>query len=180
MIMVEFGPQQLTPESTGTIFSKVFLNQQDRFEELVPSYWKSCVVSASTGGGGTKEYLCRFSEKFLALPGVHFAQASAVPHEVDPSVERVGKSVTAPRAIFTPDPRYSLDARQAGIAGIVILNAIVGADGQPTDIWITRPLGYGLDELAIAAVQSWKFEPAQRAGKPVAVWIAVQVDFHLY
>jgi TPR repeat protein len=38
----------------------------------------------------------------------------------------------------------------------------------------------GLDEKAVEAVRSWRFSPALKDGKPVAVEIAVEVDFHLY
>jgi TonB family protein len=57
---------------------------------------------------------------------------------------------------------------------------VVGEDGKPRDIKVTKPLGKGLDEKAVEAVRSWKFDPARKDGKPVAVQIAVEVDFHLY
>ena len=41
-------------------------------------------------------------------------------------------------------------------------------------------LGLGLDEKAIEAVRNWKFEPALKDGKPVAVQINVEVNFRLY
>jgi protein TonB len=41
-------------------------------------------------------------------------------------------------------------------------------------------LGLGLDEKAIEAVNTWKFEPAQKDGRPVAVAINVEVQFRLY
>ena len=45
---------------------------------------------------------------------------------------------------------------------------------------MTRRLGMGLDEKAIEAVRKWKFEPAMKDGKPVAVQISVEVNFRLY
>ena len=45
---------------------------------------------------------------------------------------------------------------------------------------MARALGMGLDEKAIEAVRNWKFEPAKKDGKPVAVQINVEVNFHLY
>jgi hypothetical protein len=38
-----------------------------------------------------------------------------------------------------------------------------------------RTLGLGLDEKAIEAVKNWRFEPATKDGKPVAVAINVEV-----
>jgi outer membrane biosynthesis protein TonB len=37
-----------------------------------------------------------------------------------------------------------------------------------------------LDEKAIEAVSHWKFQPATKNGKPVAEFINVEVQFHLY
>jgi len=44
---------------------------------------------------------------------------------------------------------------------------------------VINPIGMGLDEKAVEAVRTWKFQPALKDGKPVAVEIAVEVDFHL-
>jgi TonB family protein len=38
----------------------------------------------------------------------------------------------------------------------------------------------GLDQKAVEAVRKWKFEPAMKDGKPVAVQISVEVNFRLY
>jgi TonB family protein len=93
---------------------------------------------------------------------------------------RVGNGVSAPRALETPDPEYSEEARKAKYQGVVVLWLIVGPDGKPRDIRVSRPLGMGLDQKAIEAVQRWRFEPAQKDGHPVAVQINVEVNFRLY
>ena len=61
-----------------------------------------------------------------------------------------------------------------------MLALIVDANGRPTNIRVSSSLGMGLDEKAIEAVKNWKFEPAMKDGHPVAVEIALEVDFHLY
>jgi TonB family protein len=95
-------------------------------------------------------------------------------------VFRVGGGVSAPKAIYSPDPEYSEEARKAKYQGVCVLSLIVGPDGKPRDIHVARSLGLGLDEKAIEAVNQWKFEPAQKDGKPVAVAINVEVQFRLY
>jgi len=94
-------------------------------------------------------------------------------------VYRVGSGVSAPRALYAPDPDYSEEARKAKYQGTVVLWVIVGPDGRPHDIRVQRSLVMGLDEKAIAAVQNWKFEPARKDGLPVAVQINVEVNFRL-
>jgi TonB family protein len=95
-------------------------------------------------------------------------------------VFKVGGGVSAPKAIFAPDPEYSEEARKAKYQGVCVLSLIVGPDGRPRDIHVARSLGLGLDEKAIQAVNQWKFDPAQKDGKPVAVAINVEVQFRLY
>ncbi len=95
-------------------------------------------------------------------------------------VFRVGGGVSAPRALFTPEPEYSEEARRAKREGTVVLWMVVDADGRPRDLRVLRSLGLGLDEKAMDAVRKWKFEPAKKNGSPVAVRINVEVDFKLY
>jgi TonB family protein len=93
---------------------------------------------------------------------------------------RVGGGVSAPRVVYQPDPEYSEEARKAKYQGTVVLWVVVGADGRPHDIRVQRTLGMGLDEKAIEAVRTWKFEPARLNGQAVAVQINVEVNFRLY
>ncbi len=93
---------------------------------------------------------------------------------------RVGGGVSAPRALFAPDPEYSEEARKAKFQGTVVLWVVVGPDGRPHDIRVQRSLGMGLDEKAMDAVRTWKFDPARKDGQPVAVQINVEVNFRLY
>ncbi len=93
---------------------------------------------------------------------------------------RVGNGVSAPRALETPDPEYSEEARKAKFQGTVVLWLIVGPDGKPRDIRVSRPLGMGLDQKAVEAVNHWRFAPAMKDGRPVAVQINVEVNFRLY
>jgi periplasmic protein TonB len=95
-------------------------------------------------------------------------------------VFHVGGGVSAPRPVYSPDPEYSEEARKAKYQGVCVLWMIVGPDGKPREVKVSRSLGLGLDEKAIEAVKTWKFEPAMKDGRPVAVEISVQVDFHLY
>ncbi len=95
-------------------------------------------------------------------------------------VFKVGGGVSAPKAVFAPEPEYSEEARKAKYQGTCVLWLVVGPDGRPRDVKVTRSLGLGLDEKAIETVRTWKFEPAMKDGKPVAVQISVEVDFRLY
>lgn len=95
-------------------------------------------------------------------------------------VFRVGGGVSAPHAIYDPDPEYSEQARKAKYQGTVLLWAVIDAEGRPRDLRIARSLGMGLDEKATEAVSKWRFTPAVKDGSPVAVQISIEVVFRLY
>jgi len=87
--------------------------------------------------------------------------------------------ITAPHATYAPDPEYPNRERKARHMGTVILGLIVGPDGLPRDIAVSRTLSPDFDKAAMEAVRKWKFEPATRDGKPVATAIKVEVSFRL-
>jgi periplasmic protein TonB len=95
-------------------------------------------------------------------------------------VYHVGGGVSAPRPLYDPDPEYSEEARKAKYQGSVVLDVTVAADGRPRDLRVVRSLGMGLDERALEAVRRWRFDPAMKDGRPVAVRVSIEVAFRLY
>ena len=91
----------------------------------------------------------------------------------------VGGGLTAPVMLSEVLPEYSDDARRARIQGTVELLAVVNADGTVSMENVNRSLGFGLDQKAIEAVKKWKFRPATKDGKPVAMRVAISVNFTL-
>ena len=94
-------------------------------------------------------------------------------------VFRIGGGVSAPIVLSKTEPEYSEEARKAKYQGTVVLTIVVDAQGMPKNIKVIRPLGLGLDEKAIEAVQKWRFRPAMKDGKPVNVQATVEVNFRL-
>jgi TonB family protein len=84
-------------------------------------------------------------------------------------IYRVGGDVKPPYAIYTPDPpvgtRY----------GLVVLRAVLGADGRVKEATVSRSQGKDLDRKAIEAVRRWMFRPATLYGYPVSVEIMIEV-----
>jgi periplasmic protein TonB len=95
-------------------------------------------------------------------------------------VYRIGGGVSAPVPIFTPEAEFSDEARRAKYQGVCLISLIVDAQGNPQNPRVSRPLGMGLDEKALEAVRKYKFKPAMREGKPVAVMMSIEVNFRLY
>src|SRR5207253_426564 len=76
-------------------------------------------------------------------------------------------------------PHYSAEAESARVQGIVGIELVVDRQGMPTNITVLSPLGYGLDEMAIAAIEARRFTPGTKDGKPVDVLATIQVNFQL-
>lgn len=87
--------------------------------------------------------------------------------------------MTAPKQVYAPEPEFSEKARKAGEQGTVTLSLIVGTDGKPRDVTVSCSSAPDLNENAVDAVRSWKFEPGTKHGKPVMIEISVEVQFYL-
>ena len=92
---------------------------------------------------------------------------------------RIGGGVSPPTLVFKVEPEYSEEARKAKFQGTVVLNVVVDEHGNPRDLKVIRPLGLGLDQKAIEAVEKWKFSPGKKDGKPVPVLATIEVNFRL-
>jgi protein TonB len=94
--------------------------------------------------------------------------------------EHIGGGVSKPIGIYTPEPEFSEEARKAKFSGNVQVRLIVDAQGNPTHVTVSRGVGMGLDEKAVECVKTYKFKPAMKNGKPVAVEMWIDVSFDIY
>jgi len=92
---------------------------------------------------------------------------------------RIGGDVSAPVLISKTEPQYSAEAAKAGLDGEVLLSVVIDEKGVPQNIRVIRPLGKGLDEKAVEAVQQWRFRPGVKNGEPVKTIAQVIVNFRL-
>jgi TonB family protein len=68
-------------------------------------------------------------------------------------------------------------ALRAKVAGAVGLKILVGADGRAARAYVTRRLGYGLDQRAVQAILQYRFDPALQSGLPQTTWMEMEVRF---
>jgi TonB family protein len=116
---------------------------------------------------------------FIMLqPAVAIATPVA-PTPLPPGVFRIGGGVSAPVPTVRPEPEYSEEARAAKWQGAVLLQLVVDPSGVPQNIQVVRPLGLGLDQKAIEAVQKWRFRAGLKDGQPVPVMANIEVNFRL-
>ena len=97
-------------------------------------------------------------------------------------VYRIGKDVTAPVALASVEAEYPKSAsnQNGKFDGVCLLGLVVDPNGLPRDVHIIRSLRPDFDANAIKAVEKYRFTPANRHGKPVAVAITVEVNFKTY
>jgi len=84
------------------------------------------------------------------------------------------------KLISTVEPPSNELAQANGIAGMALYHAVIGTDGKPQQIVAGRPIGFGLDESAVATIRNATFQPAIKEGKPVPVWLDLVVSFRIY
>jgi len=81
---------------------------------------------------------------------------------------RVIQSVQA-----TPTDR----ALRADVHGTVGIRVLIAATGRAARAYVTKRLGYGLDERAVEAAMQYKFEPAIQAGLPQTSWMDLEIKY---
>jgi TonB family protein len=72
----------------------------------------------------------------------------------------------------------SVERLSPPVQGLVILEVIIDADGQPCSVTVLRSMRGDPDEAAANAVKQWRFIPAKLNGKswPVAYNVTVDVN----
>lgn len=129
--------------------ARVFVAGQERLIDFVPDYWKD----------------------YLLHPNAPVQKRPRSP------LTAGKESITAPHVISAPEPPFTPEASKIRMQGTVILTVVVGENGRVAKVTIVRPLGMGLDDSAARTVRKWKFKPATRKGRPVAVRVRVETAF---
>ena len=88
----------------------------------------------------------------------------------------VGGNIPPPLKTKDVRPVYPAEAQQAGVSGVVILEATIGEDGKVRDAIVKRSIPL-LDQAALSAVRQWEYAPTTLNGKPVPVIMTVTVNF---
>lgn len=107
------------------------------------------------------------------------ASQTAVQEKPYGRIYHIGKGVSAPIAVNTPEAKFpkSASGESANLEGVCLIGLVVDESGAPHDVHITRSLRPDFDANAIKAVQQYRFTPAMRKGKPVAAAVSIEVNF---
>ena len=119
----------------------------------------------------------------VALVGAQTQQPQSIPNPIQSGFGQgayaPGSGVSDPALIKEVRPEYTPGALQAGVQGVVELEAIVLANGVIGDVRVTKSLDtqYGLDAQAIAAAKKWLFRPGRINGVAVPVLVTLILEF---
>ncbi len=90
------------------------------------------------------------------------------------------REVDVPARLLAAAPlAYLPAARQAEIETDFPLEIVVDGGGRVVSAHAVSHAGYGLDEAALQGIRGYRFSPAMRAGRPVAVRMRWVVQFRL-
>lgn len=118
------------------------------------------------------------AERLQIGPGGVTAFAPVAVQPTPPGAVRVGGAVRQPMKTRHVNPVYPPIAQSARVQGVVIVEAVIGADGNVQDARILRSIPL-LDEAALDAVRQWAFTPTLLNGAPTPVIMTVTVQFSL-
>lgn len=112
-------------------------------------------------------------QRRLAAPIVDTLSSPAIP---SPGSTPVGGQVQVARLLKSVPPVYPPMARTNHVSGDVILDALIDANGNVTELKVVSgpPI---LRQAAADAVWHWKYDPARLNGRPVPIHLDVTVKF---
>jgi hypothetical protein len=150
----------------------------------------ACVMVAIPDFAGThRSLLCEMTPLFAQAsnPSTQTQGAGSGAKEV----EKIGPGVSKPQPIYAPEPKLSKVFRENVGHGTVLINLIVETDGNPTNVHVfridlydrngesvpdTAPDSQELQKASVDAVSRYRFKPATKNGKPVRVWMYIEVN----
>jgi hypothetical protein len=149
---------------------------------------ETVVSSGPIGGGGLAEYNALTCGKiytiFVKMPGKSW-NLEYCPHGAEiqnsASADVRATVIHMEKALLPPQPTEKFDFLRLPVPEgkrrkLIVLKAVIGEDGVVSDVQVYRGLVPEMDEAARVALSRWKFMPAIRDGKPVAVDILVGIQ----
>jgi len=113
----------------------------------------------------------------LNMPNLNSATGSWVMHFAELEAGEKKGDLLQPLPTQVSDPGYPLELMRANVHGTVTLYAVIHADGAVDGIRVLNSPDERLNAWAVRALAGWKFLPAIREGKAVAVEAVVQIPF---
>jgi periplasmic protein TonB len=134
-----------------------------------PTQAAATPVMAAATAEKNEDYRCTNDGSLARILESDDSEKTYLPKEVDTKALIKAK----------PEPKYTREARRAGVQGYVILKVLLSAKGDIARVRVVRPLHFGLTENAIHAACEIKFAPAMKNGTAVSQWVLMEYAFRL-
>jgi protein TonB len=85
--------------------------------------------------------------------------------------------IEPPVPVRTVPPEFPKAMRAAGTSGIVVVSCQIDDKGSVASATVAKSTNPAFDQAALDAVEKWKFRPASKDGKPVAIQVQFPVKF---
>lgn len=122
----------------------------------------------------------RYLGAIMAFLGVALCAAPLSAGDGAGPVRYDEQTMSEPRKIHHVAPTYPKEAKEEGVEGTVVLEAVIAEDGSVRETRVQRGEDARLIGAARTAVEQWRYEPARdRNGEPVAVIFTVTIRFWL-
>ncbi len=158
-------------------------------ELLARSVVYRAVALAGTGKTEAAEWAAAsarelgFSAKDLDLSAYgkagELVRAALDPLALDVEKLEVGKGISRPQFLERSSPAYPPTLRKSGVGGTVIVETVIGRDGKTSRPLLLHSPSIFLSLAALDSLQTWRFAPAQRDGKPITVSYVLTVNFQV-
>jgi TonB family protein len=79
-----------------------------------------------------------------------------------------GRDIRPGYPVHFPDPPIDRSKLPPEIQGDVIVEVTIDEQGTVIETRLLKGVGYGIDELVIAALKQWRYKPATMDGTPIA------------
>jgi TonB family protein len=120
-----------------------------------------------------------FHTMALNMPNLNSSTGSWVIHFAELEDGRKEGALIPPRSTEKSDPGYPLELIRANVHGMVSLYAVIDANGKVSGVRVINSPDDRLDAYAAKALAQCKFQPAERAGKAVALEALVMIPFRV-
>ncbi len=155
---------------------------------LVPRMRKNSLIvfTGPVGGGGLPAYGALHGSKiytiFLPMPGKSWTLQYCVRQSAssEPAPERSRSIVRLSQGVVPPEAEERFDFKRLPVTEdkadkLILLRGVIRDDGSVDELKIYQGVQREMDEAALAAFGRWKFKPALREAKPIAVEILVGI-----
>jgi hypothetical protein len=134
--------------SVAAAMDRIFLTREQRLSDLAPDYWKDLLTTE------------RSRQATLEIEKAKIMQA----------VSPMGPGVSPPKLQSKSEGiQISPSAFTEMTSETLALSFIVNEKGDVQRVQIRKPVGLGKDDAIAEKIANWKFKPAMKDGKAVAV-----------